>query len=101
MGREGAPEPLNWTCQTNGEFDMSRLVVASISLILLGCQTPTNIEGAQTYYDGNKVIIDGLNTPTPTQAEQLNAEEGCSGPATFQSSEPAGQGFYRLTFTCD
>lgn len=80
---------------------MKQLVVIPFALALAACQTPTNIQGVQTYYDGSKVIIDGLGTPTPTEAEHLNAEEGCGGPATFESSEPAGDGFYRLTFNCD
>ncbi|WP_372572415.1 hypothetical protein [Ruegeria jejuensis] len=80
---------------------MRYLATVPVLVVLAGCQTPTNIEGVQTYYNGSEVIIDGLQTPTPTDAEHLNAEQGCGGPATFKSSEPAGQGFYRLTFTCD
>jgi uncharacterized lipoprotein len=83
------------------ETDMKHLALALFVVVLAGCQTTTNTEGVQTYYNGSEVIIDGLNTQTPTEAEQLNAEQGCGGPAAFKSSEPAGKGFYRLTFSCD
>lgn len=80
---------------------MKRLLVIPMFAALAACETPQDIQGVQTYYDGNIVSIEGLQTREPTDAEQLNAEERCGGPATFEESVPVGDGYYKLTFRCD
>lgn len=80
---------------------MKHLAMIPFIAALAACDTPTDIEGTAIDSGGETATIKGLNTSTPTDAEQTNAEVQCGGPATFESATPLGDGFYDLKFTCD
>lgn len=80
---------------------MKRLVFLPFVAVLAACDTPTDIEGTVIDSGDNTVTIKGLQTSTPTEAEQTNAEVQCGGPATFEDAMPVGDGFFDLKFICE
>ena len=83
------------------EDRMKRFAFIPFVVALAACDAPADIEGTAIDAGEETAIIKGLQTPTPTDAEQTNAEVQCGGPATFESATPVGDGFYDLKFNCE